>query len=123
MLDYFTDPNRRFQALINAVSNQISDNPDFSDAKIAEICGTSAEFVRRERKFLSMKFLSFSPTFPKFAEEDAMPNKIDIPRDDLHREYIENRKTIKQCAEIFGCSTGSIGERPREYGIPTRGRG
>lgn len=120
----FLDPDSRFRALINEVSHQIQ-HTGLSDWEIAERCGTSAGFVRRQRKFLSvMGSLSETQrTFPFIDKEDEMPNKIPISREDLHREYIENEKTLKECAEIFGCSVGVIGERLKEFDIPARPRG
>ena len=104
---------------MDAVSHQIK-STDFSDAEIAEICGTSTEFVRRERMFQSrFPFIERD----SITELDDMPNKIPIPYDDLHREYIENEKTIEECAEHFGCSMGVILNRMNEYGIPARPRG
>lgn len=116
MLQYF-DPDRRFQMLVDDVSCQIQDT-GFSDAKIADICYTSTEFVRRQRKFLSL-----GPYKPY--KENGMPaaKTIHISQDDLHREYIENEKTIAQCAEFFGCSSGVILSRMKEYGIQARTHG
>lgn len=111
------DPEKRFRALMDAVSHQIN-STDFSDAKIAEICYTSTEFVRRHRKFLSLGF----PSVARF-KEDEMSKKIHISHDDLYREYIENEKTVKECAEFFGCSSGVILSRMKEYGIQARTRG
>lgn len=118
MFQYF-DPDRRFQMLMADVSHQIKHTNDL-DAQIAETCGTSSEFVRRQRKFLQL-----CPSGVRFTKENEMPKlrKYEISKDDLYREYIENEKTIAQCAEFFGCSQGVILNRMEEYGIPARQRG
>ncbi len=112
----FLSPDSRFRMLIDEVSRQIQ-HTDFSDAKIAEACFTSREFVRRQRKFLKL-----CPDGVCFKEVE-MPKKIPISREDLHREYVENEKTLAECAEFFGCSVGVIMNRMEEYEIPTRSRG
>ena len=53
-----------------------------------------------------------------------MPAKrIQISKDDLYREYVQNKKTVAQCAEFFGCSNGVILNRMQEHGIDARHRG
>ncbi|MXV74774.1 hypothetical protein F4Z99_10895 [Candidatus Poribacteria bacterium] len=49
--------------------------------------------------------------------------KIEIPYDDLYREYVEHKKTIAECAEFFGCSSGVVLRNMEEHGIETRPRG
>lgn len=113
MLQHFDiDPDKRFKTLMNDVSHQI-ESTDHPDGKIAEICSTSSEFVRRQRKFLSL-----GPY-----KENEMAKKIQISYEDLYREYIENKKTIKECAKIFGCSAGAILSRMKEHSIEARTRG
>lgn len=116
MLQYYDDPDKRFRTLIDDVSHQI-ESTNFSDAKIAEICFTSAEFVRRHRKFLSL-----GPYAP-LIKEDKMARGIKISKDDLYREYIENEKTIAECAEFFGCSNGPILRNMEKHGIQVRPKG
>jgi len=114
------DPNQRFEMLMSEVSRQIL-STDLSDGKIAEICNTSSEFVRRQRMFLLFEErLNLSVLL----EEDQMPaKKIEISYEDLYREYIENQKTIAECAEFFGCSSGVVLRNMEEHGIETRPRG
>lgn len=117
MLQYYDDPDKRFRALMDNVSSQIK-STNFSDAKIAEICFTSAEFVRRQRKFLSLRLL-----YAHLIEDNEMPNKIQIPYDDLYREYVENEKNVEECAEFFGHSRQIILRSMKEHGIQARPRG
>lgn len=114
----YLDSNTRFQALMDAVSHQI-ERTSHSDWEIANNCYTSTEFVRRQRKFLTLVTSCQLPV----TREDEMRKKYEIAYDDLYREYVENGKTIAQCAEIFGCSKGVILSRMAEYGIQARPRG
>ena len=121
MLTPTFNPNERFRKLINKVSHQIS-TTNHSDQKIAETCFTSTELVRRQRHFLDLNNRLENPITPS-RKDIQMPLKQEIPQEDLEREYIENKKTINECAEFFGCSPGLILNRMREYNIPTRPRG
>jgi len=113
MLHYMTDPKKRFQTLMDNVSRQIQSSDD-SDAKIAQTCYTSTEFVRRQRKFLALG---------PYSTEVEMPQKIQIPYDDLYREYVENEKNVEECAEFFGHSRQVILRSMKEHGIQARPRG
>ena len=115
------DPNEHFRKLINEVSHQIL-TTDHPDPKIAEICFTSIELVRKQRSFLEFNSqLNNLITLP--TQETQMSKRREIPRKDLDREYTEHKKTINECAEFFNCSPGLILSRMREYGIAARPRG
>lgn len=46
----------------------------------------------------------------------------DIPRDQLYQLYTVEQLPIRQIADLFGVSIGTINNRRRAYGIPGRGR-
>lgn len=42
---------------------------------------------------------------------------MELNKENLHREYIINNKTQKECSEIFGCSEWKIIRYAKEYGL------
>ncbi len=49
-----------------------------------------------------------------------MPKRVPIPRDDLYRLYVIERRGTVEIAKIYGCSATTISYRLRQYGIPAR---
>ncbi|MCX7839177.1 MAG: UPF0175 family protein [Anaerolineae bacterium] len=50
-------------------------------------------------------------------------NKIELPRDELERLYVEENLSSNEIARLFGCDGVTVRARLREYGIPLRPRG
>lgn len=50
-------------------------------------------------------------------------NKIELPRDELERLYIQENLSSNEIARRFGCDGLTVRARLREYGIPLKPRG
>jgi len=50
-------------------------------------------------------------------------NKIELPRDELERLYIDENLSSNEIAQRFGCGGLTVRARLREYGIPLKPRG
>lgn len=54
------------------------------------------------------------------AVETGLKKKVYIPKKDLKRLYVDERKSIQKICETYGVSDTIIRDRLREYGIKTR---
>ena len=52
-----------------------------------------------------------------------MADRIDLPRDDLERLYVQEGLSSIKIAKIFQCNPLTVRARLRDYGIPLRARG
>src|SRR3972149_10235245 len=52
-----------------------------------------------------------------------MADRIDLPRDELERLYVNERLSPAEIGEIFGCTSSTVQARLRDYGISVRPRG
>ena len=117
MLNFTKEPRQRFSDLIASVNRNLKES-ELTDKQISDLCHTSIEFVRRQRKFLTT--LKHSETL--HIEKDDM-SKYNISAEDIRREYIENGKGLTECAKIFGCSIGVIRRKMAKHNIASRTAG
>jgi hypothetical protein len=52
--------------------------------------------------------------------KDSFTKYAKIPEDALRRAYLEEKRTLKECGELFGASAKVVGKALKFYGIPVR---